>query len=71
MMGKSYQRKTSRSRRKSQKLKGQAVTVEPADGKAAFQMVLPISEMLFGAAGAIEQAASQAGPLMMKALINR
>ena len=47
MMGKSYQHKTNRSRRKMQKLSGNAVTVELADGKAAFQMILPMSEMLF------------------------
>jgi len=69
MMGKSYQRRTNRSRRKMQKLTGQAVTVELADGKAAFQMILPMSEMLFDVAKAIEQTASQAGLLMMKALI--
>jgi len=50
MMGKSYQRKTNRSRRKMQKLDGEAVTVELADGKAAFQMTLPFSEMLFDVA---------------------
>lgn len=70
MMGKSYQQKTSRSRRKMQKLDGQAVTVEMADGKAAFQMILPMSEMLFDVAKAIEQTASQAGLLMMKALVD-
>ena len=69
-MGKSYQRKTNRSRRKMQNLQGQAVTVELADGKAAFQMILPMSEMLFDVAKAIEQTASQAGLLMMKALID-
>jgi len=70
MMGKSYQRKTNRSRRKMQKLTGQAVTIELADGKAAFQMILPMSQMLFDVAKAIEQTASQAGLLMMKALID-
>ena len=69
-MGKAYQRKTNRSRRKMKKLDGQAVTVELADGKAAFQMILPMSEMLFDVAKAIEQTASQAGLLMMKALID-
>ncbi len=61
MMGKSYQRKTNRSRRKMKKLDGQAVTVELADGKVVFQMTLPMSEMLFDVANAIEQTASQAG----------
>lgn len=69
-MGKSYQRKTNRSRRKMHKLDGNAVTVELADGKAAFQMILPMSQMLFDVAKAIEQTASQAGLLMMKALID-
>jgi len=70
MMGKSYQRKTNRSIRKLQKLDGQAVTVELADGRAAFQMVLPMSEMLFDVAKAIERTASQAGLLMMKTLVD-
>lgn len=70
MMGKSYQHKTNRSRRKMQKLSGNAVTVELADGKAAFQMILPMSEMLFDVAKAIEHTASQAGLLLMKALID-
>lgn len=69
-MGKSYQRKTNRSRRKMQKLTAEAVTIELADGKAAFQMILPMSQMLFDVAKAIEQTASEAGLLMMKALID-
>ena len=70
MMGKSYQQKTNRSRRKMQILTGEAVTVELADGKAAFQMILPMSELLFDVAKSIEQTASQAGLLMMKALVD-
>jgi putative transposase len=70
MMGTSYQRKTRRSRRKVQNLQDQAVTVNVAEGKARFQMVLPISPLLSEVAGAIEQTASQAGLLMMKALID-
>lgn len=69
-MGKSYQPKTNRSRRKMQKLNGQVVTVALADGRATFQMILPMSQMLFDVASAIEQTASQAGLLMMKALID-
>jgi len=69
-MGKTYQKKTNRSRRKIQKLQGHAATVELADGKACFQMVLPMTEMLFDVAQAIEQTASQAGLLMMKAMID-
>lgn len=69
-MGKSYQHKTNRSRRKMQKLDANAVKVELADGKAAFQMILPLSDMLFDVAKAIEHTASQAGLLMMKALID-
>ena len=41
-MGKSYQRKTRRSRRKMEELQNQGVTVEVAEGKASFQMVLPM-----------------------------
>ena len=70
MMGKTYHKKTDRSRRKMQKLEGQAVTVELADGKACFQMILPMHEMLFDVAQAIEQTSSQAGLLMMKAMID-
>ena len=66
-MGKSYQRKTRRSRRKVQDFPNQSVTVDLAGGKASFQMVLPMSPLLLEVAGAIEQTASQAGLLMMKA----
>lgn len=69
-MGKSYQRKTKRSRRKMKKLDGKAVTVNLENGQAALQMVLPMSQMLFDVAKSIEQTASQAGLLMMKALID-
>jgi putative transposase len=70
MMGKSYQRKTRRSRRKAQGLQNQSVTVDLTEGKASFQMVLPMNSLLLDVAGAIEQTASQAGLLMMKALID-
>ncbi len=70
-MGKSYQKKTRRSRRKVQNLQDQAVTVDVAGGKASFQMVLPMSPLLSEVAGAIEQTAAQAGLLMMKALIDK
>ena len=69
-MGKSYQRKTRRSRRKVQDLQNQTVTVDLGEGKASFQMVLPMNPLLLDVAGAIEQTASQAGLLMMKALID-
>jgi len=70
MMGTSYQRKTRRSRRKVQDLQNQNVTVEVGEGKASFQMVLPMSPLLSEVAGAIEETAAQAGLLMMKALID-
>jgi transposase-like protein len=70
MMGKYYQKKTNRSKRKMHHFDKSAVTVSLADGKASFQMVLPMSEILFDVAGAIEQAASEAGLRMMKALID-
>jgi transposase-like protein len=70
MMGKSYQRKTRRSRRKVQDFRNQTVTVDVAGGKASFQMVLPLDPLLLDVAEAIEQTASQAGLLMMKALID-
>jgi transposase-like protein len=70
MMGKYYQTRTNRSKRKLHNLDGKAVTVEVADGKACFQMVLPMSEALFDVARAIEQTASEAGLLLMKSLID-
>ena len=69
-MGRSYQRRTRRSRRKMQTLGGEGVRVEVAEGKASFPMVLPMSPLLAEVAGAIEQTATQAGLLMMKALID-
>ena len=44
--------------------------MDVAEGKASFQMVLPMNPLLLDVAGAIEQTASQAGLLMMKALID-
>jgi putative transposase len=70
MMGRSYQRKTRRSRRKVQNLPDQSVTVDVAEGQARFQMVLPMNPLLLDVAEAIEQTASQAGLLMMKGLID-
>ena len=70
MMGKYYQKKTNRSKRKMHHFDNNTVTVSLADGKASFQMVLPMSEILFNVAGAIEQTASEAGLRMMKALID-
>jgi hypothetical protein len=69
-MGRSYQRKTRRSRRKMQDLQNQTVTVDVGDGRALFQMVLSLNPLLAEVAGAIERTASQAGLLMMKALID-
>jgi len=69
-MGKNYQKKTERSRRKVQQLDDSTVRVDIADGQAVFQMVLPMSELLAEVAGAIETTASQAGLLMMKAMID-
>jgi putative transposase len=70
MMSKYYQTKTSRSKRKLHNLQGNTVSVELANGKACFQMVLPMSEHLFDVAKAIEQTASEAGLLVMKSLID-
>ena len=69
-MGKNYQKKTDRSRRKVQSLDKNAVRVDIGDGQAMFQMVLPMNELLAEVAGAIEATASQAGLLMMKAMID-
>jgi len=70
MMGKYYHKKTNRSKRKTHHFDNNTVTVSLADGKANFQMVLPMSEILFDVAGAIEQTASEAGLRMMRALID-
>ena len=70
MMGKSYQRKTRRSKRKMPSPPQGTVSVETADGQARFQMMLPMNLLLFDVAAAIEETASQAGLLMMKALID-
>jgi len=43
-MGRSYQRKTRRSRRKLQDLQNQTVTVDVGEGKASLQMVWPLGE---------------------------
>jgi len=70
MMGRSYQRKTNRSKRKTPSPPQGTVSVETADGQARFQMMLPMNLLLFDVAAAIEETASQAGLLMMKALID-
>jgi hypothetical protein len=51
-----------------QTFQDQTVTVDVAEGKASFQMVLPMNPLLLDVAEAIEQTASQAGLPMMKAM---
>jgi putative transposase len=70
MMSRSYKKKTNRSKRKMHLLDKKAVTVSLGEGQPHFQMVLPMNEGLFDVASAIEKTASQAGLLMMKALID-
>ena len=70
MMRRSYKKKTNRSKRKMHVLDPKAVTVSLAEGQARFQLVLPMNEALFDVASAIEKTASEAGLLMMKALID-
>jgi len=70
MMGKYYHKKTGRSKRKVHHLDKSAVIVSVGDGRASFQMVLPMNEMLFDVAGVIEQTAAELGLGMMKALID-
>lgn len=70
-MGTYYQKKTDHSKRKMRHFEDKAANVTMAEGKASFQMVLPMSEMLLEAAGAIEQTASEVGLRMMKALIDK
>ena len=69
-MSRKYSKKTRRSRRKLQKLDKNAVKVDIADGQATFQMILPMNAMMAEVAGSIEQMSSQAGLLMMKAMID-
>ena len=69
-MSRTYRKKTHRSRRKLQKLDPNAVKVDIADGQATFQMILPMNALLAEVAGSIEQMSSQAGLLMMKAMID-
>lgn len=69
-MSKTYQKKTNRSRRILQALDNQAVTVDIAQGQAAFHMYLPMNALMAEVAGAIEQMACQAGLLMMKAMMD-
>jgi len=70
MMRRSYKKKTNRSKRKMHVLDPKAVTVSLAGDQARFQMVLPMNGVLFDVASAIEKTASEAGLLMMKALID-
>ena len=65
MMSKNYQKKTSRSRRKLNKLDGRAVQVDSAKGKANFQLRLPLPELMEDMTGLIEQTCSQVGLLMI------
>jgi len=70
MMGKYYQKKTNRSKRKMHHFDNNTVTVSLADGKASFQMVLPMSEILFDVAGAIEQQAPHHSGFLPRQLCN-
>ena len=69
-MSRKYTKKTNRSRRKLQKLEKNAVKVDIADGQATFQMILPMNTLMAEVANSIEQMASEAGLLMMKAMID-
>lgn len=70
MMARSYRKKTDRSRRKVQNLQSDTVTVQMGADQVRFQMVLPMSDLLFDVAEALEHTASHAGLLMMKGLID-
>jgi len=70
MISKKYQKKTNRSRRNLQDLSGNTVKVTLGGGQAKFQMVLPMDEVTDMMAIEIEKMASQAGILMMKALLD-
>jgi hypothetical protein len=67
MMGKSYQRKTNRSKRKMPSPPQGTVSVETADGQARFQMMLPMNLLLFDVAAAIEETARQCVGAMTRA----
>lgn len=61
-MRKSYTKKSTRSRRKMNRFNPDQMQVQVAAGKAlAFQMVLPMGDLMLDVASAIEQTASQAG----------
>ena len=66
MSNKKYRKKSSRSRRKPQAPRGRVVST----GNGEVQLALPIPELLAAAHGAIEAMASEAGLLIMKALID-
>jgi len=59
MMGKNYTKKTNRSRRKLHKLPDDAVRVDIAGGRATFQMVLPMKELMAEVADAIEEGSAR------------
>jgi hypothetical protein len=69
-MGKKYQKKTTRSKRKLQKLDQNNLQVEVANGQAMVQMMLPADDWMIETAGAIEQMACHFGLLVMKGLID-
>jgi len=69
-MGKKYQKKTTRSKRKLQKLDQNNLQVEVANGQAMLQMMLPADDWMIETAGAIEQMACHFGLLVMKGLID-
>jgi transposase-like protein len=69
-MRKSYTKKSTRSRRKMNRFNPDQMQVQVAAGKASFQMVLPMGDLMLDVASAIEQTASQAGILMMKTMID-
>ncbi len=69
-MSKKYQKKTKRSRRQKQDLSGSNVNAQIDGGRVEFQLTLPMNELMTQVAGEIEKLASQAGILMMKAMID-
>jgi len=70
MMSRSYKKKTNRSKRKMIQMNKNAATVSLANGQATFQIVLPMGQTMMDIATSIEKTATEAGLLMIQALVN-
>lgn len=69
-MSRSYKKKTNRCKRKLMNLNKNSATVSLANGQATFQIVLPMGQTMMDIATSIEATATEAGLLMIQALVN-